>query len=123
MTNFEYYIAGGMKYEGWRKFYDKDQFEVKGASTIDKYNNWLLKEHKEPILDDVEKEYLSNVIKPFRNRVTSISKDKDAKDAIYYIAIRIDDGRDFCFLPYFKSNRMYKNMEIGCDYTLKELGL
>ena len=126
MTNFEYYIAGGRANEGWTKFYFSHQNQ-KGETTIGEYNNWLLEEHKEPILDDVEKEYLSNVIKPFRNRVTSISKNRDTKlgifDVNYYIAIRIDDGRDFCFLPYFKSNKMYKNMEIGCDYTLKELGL
>lgn len=126
MTNFEYYIKGGKADEGWSVF-TTDYYSKGIGRAIDRYNNWLLEEHKEPILDDVEKEYLSNVIKPFRNRVTSISKDRDTKlgtsDVNYYIAIRIDNGRDFCFLPYFKSNRMYKNMEIGCDYTLKELGL
>lgn len=35
---------------------------------------WLLEECKEPVLDDVEKEYLSAVIKPFRNRIKYISK-------------------------------------------------
>ena len=36
--------------------------------------NWLLEECKEPILDDIEKEYLSAVIKPFRKRIKSIKK-------------------------------------------------
>ena len=30
---------------------------------------WLCEEYKEHILDDVEREYLSAVIKPFRNKV------------------------------------------------------
>ena len=29
---------------------------------------WLCEEYKEPILDDVEKDYLSAVIKPFRKK-------------------------------------------------------
>ena len=127
MTNFEYYIKGGRADEGLHKFFTKYPYKKRHGKGIDYYNKWLLEEHEEPILDDIEKEYLSNVIKPFRDRVTSISKDRDTKlgtsDVNYYIAIRIDNGRDFCFLPYFKSNRMYKNMEINRDYTLKELNL
>ena len=51
MTNFEYYIKGGRTNEGWRKFHD--DHNCKGITTIDKYNNWLLKEHEEPILNDI----------------------------------------------------------------------
>jgi hypothetical protein len=126
MTNFEYYIVGGRKHEGWYKFYNEDQSKIEGDNTIDKYNNWLLREHEEPILDDTEKEYLSNVIKPFRNRVSSIAKVKDLtfSDVNYYIDIHIDNDNDFCFLPSFKpSTGMYKNMEVNRKYTLKELGL
>lgn len=34
--------------------------------------SWLNEEHK--ILDEEEKEYLSNVIKPFKNRINYIKK-------------------------------------------------
>jgi hypothetical protein len=125
MTNFEYYIAGGMKYEGWRKFYDKDQFTVKGTSTIDKYNNWLLKEHEEPILDDIEKKYLSSIIKPFRNRVLYISKIDAGNKNSYFIEMRINNnGMDYVVLPNFSySAKMYTNMKPDHHYTLKELNL
>ena len=73
MTNFEYYIKGGRADEGWKKFYDTSH-NRKGTTTIDKYNNWLLEEHEEPILDDIEKEYLSNIIKPFKKKVLYIVK-------------------------------------------------
>ena len=127
MTNFEYYIASGRGKEGWMAFVETAPFRT-GGRAIDKYNNWLLREHEEPILDDIEKKYLSNIIKPFRNRVSSIAKVKDTEfgsnNINYYIDIQIDGGNDFCFLPSFKPNtRMYKNMKVNRKYTIKELGL
>ena len=71
-----------------------------------------------PILDDKEKEYLSNVIKPFRDRVSSISKD----GSLEYITISLDSD-DFAILPNFEEGTMYKGMEINRRYTLEELGL
>ena len=71
-----------------------------------------------PILDDVEKEYLSSVIKPFRDRVSSISKD----GPLEYITISLD-GDDFAILPNFEEGTMYKGMETNRRYTLEELGL
>ena len=73
-----------------------------------------------PILDDKEKEYLSNVIKPFRDKVISISK----KSANYgeFIDILIDEAEDI-YLPYFKPCKMYQGMGVNMEYTLEELGL
>ena len=71
-----------------------------------------------PILTDKEKEYLSAVIKPFRDRVSSISKD----GPLEYITILLD-GDDFAILPNFEEGTMYKGMEEYKKYTLEELGL
>lgn len=38
---------------------------------------WLLEEAKEPVLDDVERKYLAEVIKPFRKHVTGIMLTED----------------------------------------------
>ena len=86
---------------------------------------WLLEEYKEPILTDSEREYLSAVIKPYKNKVTFIAKSKDAYEAKYFISIVVNGnyGREAIHLPWFKENTMYKCMEIGKHYTLKELGL
>lgn len=97
--------------------------------------NWFtvhdLEEVKE-ILDAEEKEYLSNVIKPFRNRVIGISK---AKRTVYprfeFIEIQLKkmykkkgySTLEYIRLPFFKRNKMYKEMELGKQYTLEELGL
>ena len=75
------------------------------------------------ILDEVEKRYLSNVIRPFRDKVKNIIKTKSIalKDK-EYIIIRIINGNNIP-LPYFDKNTMYKGMELEKTYTLEELGL
>lgn len=75
------------------------------------------------VLDYVEKEYLSNVIRPFRDQVTSIVKVKSTARDEEYILIKCIRDCDWVTLPNFKRGTMYKGMEMGRDYTLKELGL
>ena len=83
---------------------------------------WLLEEAKEPVLDDVEKEYLSAVIKPFRKKISCIRKSKDPKKKKNYIRIEFCDG-DCMFFPNLSNNAMYKGMKLDRNYTLEELGL
>lgn len=87
---------------------------------------WLLEEYSEPILDDVEREYLSAVIKPFRNKIATISKLHTYDSINYenneYIYFGMKDRRGYS-LPLFKQGTMYKGMQQGKHYTLKELGL
>lgn len=76
---------------------------------------------KKEILDEAEKEYLSAVIKPFKEKVTSIAILEFTKSKCYlYIDIISGDG---FALPNFIHGTMYKNMEFDRKYTLKELGL
>ena len=84
-----------------------------------------LYEPQKPILTDKEKEYLSLVIKPFRDRVSSISKDGPliSKDGpLEYITILLD-GDDFAILPNFEEGTMYKGMTLDEKYTLEEVEL
>ena len=81
---------------------------------------WLDCQHKEPILDDVEKRYLKGFIRPFRDRVQSISK--EGNSIVEWLSFKLVNNAPF-ELPFFKSGRMYKNMERGKEYTLDELGL
>ncbi len=78
-------------------------------------------EYKEPILTDKEKEYLSNVIKPFKNKVECIYKKNALNRGKEWIVIGFDD--DEANFPYFKTGTMYNGMEVNKEYTLKELGL
>ena len=78
------------------------------------------------ILDKEEKQYLENVIRPFRDRVKYIRKSNGSSSEWLKLyvkeleAVNLDD--DFC-LPSFKKDTMYKGMEVSKKYTLKELGL
>lgn len=84
---------------------------------------WLTSEYKEPILTDEEKEYLSAVIKPFKNSIQYIGKFK-LDDGFQQIRITYE-GEHYASvieLPPF-DNDMYKGMVIGKFYSLEELGL
>lgn len=72
-----------------------------------------------PILDVAEKRYLSNVIKPFRNKIKYIAKYEDCGKELIYINLEYEE----ISLPYFEPNTMYKGMELGKQYTLEDLEL
>ena len=85
---------------------------------------WLNQEYKDPILEDVEREYLSAVIKPFRNKVKKIAKiSRIGQPEEQYIRIVFGE-LDFMNFPNFNTNTgMYKGMEADRLYSLEELGL
>ncbi len=75
------------------------------------------------ILDETEKKYLNNVIKPFRKKVTFIQKDSNRFNRVKeFIRIGIKNDTEIT-LPYFEIGTMYKRMEAYKHYTLSELGL
>lgn len=82
--------------------------------------------YSKDILDIQEKRYLYNIIKPFRNQVTYIIKKEYCEYEYEYISIEykeINNSLTYIQLPDFKCNTMYKGMEIGRKYSLKELGI
>lgn len=79
-------------------------------------------ERKEEILDETEKKYLTEVIRPFRKRIQFIQKKKEITEINSYIRIVCEDNDKLVF-PYITDNSMYKGMEVNKKYTLKELGL
>ena len=83
---------------------------------------WLLEEAEEPILDDVEREYLSATIKPFRKMIAYIVKAQDFDDGKQCIRIILQNG-DGMHFPYLDDDAMYKGMEVNKEYSLEELGL
>lgn len=85
------------------------------TGTIEVENGYIVENE---ILDEEEKEYLSAVIRPFKDRIEFIAKSRMFDD---YISIGLND--EAISLPYFKKGTMYKGMELYKKYTLKELGL
>ncbi len=88
-------------------------------------------EYKKSILDDVEKKYLENLLRPYTKRFGKITIIKahfcsgDFSIVISFFAFKDDDYiTDNLSLPYFsKSEHMYDGMESDKSYTLDELGL
>ena len=74
------------------------------------------------ILTEKEKEYLSYVIRPFRNRIKYICKNNNEDEDTEFLDVQLD-GNDFMALPNFKKGTMYKGMEFEKKYTLEDLGL
>lgn len=82
-------------------------------------------EYKPEILDEAEKRYLKQVIRPYK-KVISIEKYAPSSVKLAKIKItvsKIGGGIWDIDLPPFEKNAMYKNMEDNKNYTLEELGL
>lgn len=75
--------------------------------------------NKKPILNEAEKEYLSSVIKPFRDRAKCIINDERHDKEFICIELEHED----VLLPHFEPNTMYKGMELYKGYTLEDLDL
>lgn len=109
-------------------YYTEDLKDANGDEEYDiikierpgKYNTIF--ERKEEILDETEKKYLTDVIRPFRKRIQFIQKKKEITEINPYIRIVCEDNDKLVF-PYITDNSMYKGMELNREYSLKELGL
>ena len=114
--------------EVFRKISKRFDRQIKISPTehpTDAILNWMAQPYKEPVLDNVEKEYLGAVIKPFRNRVRSIKLSTyNSSNCIYIILKRHNShNTEVIGLPRFKPGTMYKGMETYKCYSLEELGL
>ena len=81
---------------------------------------------REPILDDVEREYLKAVFKPFASRIKWVKKqccNERWANMEYIKALMADPADDYTCLPVFKAGTMYKGMMPNVTYTLEELGI
>ena len=93
--------------------------------TVKDFVDFLNLPVEEKILDEDEKRYLKNIVRPFRNSVTSIRK-RQFDDKYEYIVIihqETDGTERKIYFPNFKKDTMYKGMLLDKDYTLKELGI
>jgi len=138
MTNAEWMIKNGYKFGDLLFSFDSngdtvislnDKILARGQY-IPSVKRWLDKEHEEEqILNDVEKKYLSAVIKPFRDKVNYICKvdfvnfDNPEGCVYQHIVIGLNDNSPEVVLPLFKAGTMYKGMVAGHVYMLEDLGL
>ena len=130
MTNFEYYTTaenGSEEFtEAVKKLAYRGHRNIINCEDILKF----LQEAHKPILDDVEREYLSHIIKPFKNKVIYIKKNNckgfELEEILIFYGYDNSDSDSISGLielPKFKENTMYNGMKVGRKYTLKELNL
>jgi hypothetical protein len=100
------------------KYFNDDVSIVKVERPV-KYETMF--ERKEEILDEVEKKYLVDVVRPFRSKVRSVYKMASVCSNKEFICIQLRD-ENFT-LPYFEKGTMYKEMQTGKRYTLEKLGI
>lgn len=99
------------------KYFNDDVSIVKVERPV-KYETVF--ERKEEILDEEEKKYLADVIRPFKDKIESICKLMGFGKE--FISIHLKNGESINF-QYFKKGTMYKEMQTGKRYTLEKLGL
>ena len=132
------YFCDDMKFVGFKKIEKLNDFKKtvhikpNNDSFYYNYTKEMIVEVKRPtkyetiykreesILDEKEKKYLCNVIRPFRNSVKCIVKYTNYIDECITIFF---ENNNPIYLPYFKANTMYKKMKVDKSYTLEELGL
>lgn len=120
MFNENYTEPGNIVFKIKKEFDESIETDCYYSSYTNDILEWMARPYKEPILDEVERKYLSDVIRPFRKKVTGICKKRCGSNE--YIEIAIQDDTYIPF-PNFKFGSMYKGMEFKRNYSLKELGL
>ena len=105
-----------------RRFKDFNTIGFGKITKIEEPTYTTVYESKVEILDEVEKRYLSIVIRPFRDKVKYIKKYFSRTVGKEYLQVKIEEDRPMN-LPYFELNTMYIGMEQNKGYSLEELGL
>ena len=120
--------SGNVKYRLTEEGLEYFSYDGKGFTISSTLNCLLNGEYKvvkipKPVLDDVEKKYLSRVIRPWRDKVEYIRKiNFDDEDEFIVIIYRERESKAMP-LPCFKKGTMYKGMEVGKEYSLEEFEL
>lgn len=89
------------------------------------YSNKFLNQEVEieiELLTKEEKEYLENLLKPFKEVIDFIKKVNSINRSVQFIHIKLCNG-EVINLPYFNVNEYYKNLEVDKQYTIEDLGL
>lgn len=96
----------------------------------DKFLDQEIEIEVEPIFTDKEREYLHNLLKPFKDRITTMQLVSEIYNNDFaYLQISIKSvispydtkNIEFINLPYFETGTMYKNLEVNKPYTDDEL--
>lgn len=118
---FNYQMKNRLREDLRDSYWDNDIIEVYEFETL----VWKREEKPVEILDEIEKKYLSDVIRPkeIKTQVEHIRKRESQLHGWQDIVIQFKKMKGTLYFPEFNSNTMYKGMEVNKEYTLAELGL
>ena len=111
-------VPGGMFSQG-----ENNEWEESSLLYAILLGEYEIKKIPQPILTEEEREYLSYVIKPFRDEIEYIHKFTCPNSTKEYLLGFIKDIGYHLELPPFIKGTMYCGIELGKEYTLEELGL
>ncbi len=108
-----------------------DYFNPNGVECVqdckaceERFVKWLFEDSEKQVLDEKEREYLSNVIKPFRKNVLYIYKQEKGYGPDVCFIVIVLKGSERINLPYFNIKcGMYAGMQPFVKYSLEVLGL
>lgn len=109
----------------FKKIYCISINEISWIKNKDLYSDKFLDQEIEievELLTPKEKEYLENLLKPFKEVTDYIIKTRDKCIDKEFISIKLCNG-EYIYLPYFNFNEYYKNMKVDKKYILEDLGL
>lgn len=112
----------------WYDYFNSDDDFVQDCKACEeRFVKWLFEDSEKPVLDEKERKYMSEVIRPFRKSVIGVCKHFFAEDGdkqYISISVRNDSGfSEYINLPNFNSDTMYKGMKAEKWYALEELCL
>ena len=96
--------------------------------TKEQFKKWYEENKNQEVLIEIdlltkeEKEYLENLLKPFKEVVDFIKKINSINRSAQFIHIKLCNG-EVINLPYFNINEYYKNLLADKQYTIEDLGL
>jgi len=79
-------------------------------------------EYQKEILDEVESNYIRQIIRPFKDKIDWIAKIYDL-EGCEHLAIAFIHDEGYMLFPGFPKGTMYAGMELEKQYKLKELNL
>lgn len=121
VTEYPFFLR--VRNRDYVKIFDVGYGDLKGMQLGKRYTCDDLGLYGKDILSDKEKEYLSAVIKPFKDKVDYVKKYSFENGEKESIGISFKNDNGYFSFPVFKKGTMYKGMERYKKYTLKELGL
>ena len=109
----------------WYDYFNSDDDCVQDCKACEeRFVKWLFEDSEKPVLDEKERKYLSDVIKPFRKSVLYIFKQGKGYEADVCFIVIVLKGSERINLPYFNTKSgMYAGMQLCVKYSLEELGL